>query len=129
MDDVAAGKKDDAVNYVYGNEYNTSIAKINQIKSNFLTQLDGRALGEVNRLIGVSYFISFCFFITLILVVALQVITYRFCKFRLLRPIIEIRDEMGADCFRQPVIRLRPGTGHQRNRHAGGSPSIPQRQS
>ncbi len=81
MDDVAAGKKDDAVNYVYGNEYNTSIAKINQIKSNFLTQLDGRALGEVNRLIGVSYFISF--------------ITYRFCKFRLLRPIIEIRDEMG----------------------------------
>ena len=95
MDDVAAGKKDDAVNYVYGNEYNTSIAKINQIKSNFLTQLDGRALGEVNRLIGVSYFISFCFFITLILVVALQVITYRFCKFRLLRPIIEIRDEMG----------------------------------
>lgn len=95
MQDAAAGDKTSAIQYVYGTEYNTSIAKINQLKSSFLEQLDQRALGEVNRLIGVSRIILACFVIALILVIVLQGLTYWIIKSRLLIPIIKIKDEMG----------------------------------
>lgn len=95
MKDVAAGNEDAAVNYVYGNEYETSVAKINQIKSDFLVELDQRALGEVNRLINVSYFILTCFGLASILVIFLQILNYRMTKDKVLKPVIKIRDEMG----------------------------------
>lgn len=96
MEDVASGHKDNAIQYVYGEEYNSSIAKINQIKSEFLTQLDQRALNEVNRLIGVSYFILSFFIIALILVIVLQFLNYRLTRSKVLHPIIKVRDEMEA---------------------------------
>lgn len=95
MNDVAAGNRADAIEYVYGDEYSASIAKINQIKSDFLIKLDQRALGEVNRLIGISYVILSCFSLAFVLVVLLQILNYRMTKKRVLAPIIEIRDEMG----------------------------------
>lgn len=95
MKDVAAGHMDAAIDYVYGPEYTASITKINQIKSDFLTQLDQRALGEVNRLIGISYFIMTCFVIVLVIVIVLQVLTITLTKKKVLYPIIRIRDEMG----------------------------------
>lgn len=95
MNDVAAGKKQEAIEYVYGKEYSDSIAKINQIKSDFLTTLDNRAEGEVNRLISISYFILFCFILAILAVVAAQAATFFVTKNQLLRPVIRIRDEMG----------------------------------
>lgn len=95
MQETAAGRKENALQYVYGDEYSNSIAKINQLKSDFLTELDQRAAGEVNRLISVSYFILFCFGLTVALIVVLQALTFLFIKNRMLRPIIKIRDEMG----------------------------------
>lgn len=95
MNDVAQGNKADALDYVYGKEYSTSIAKINQIKSDFLVKLDQRALGEVNRLINVSYIILTCFISSLILVAVFQLLNYRLTKSKILYPIIKIRDEMG----------------------------------
>lgn len=95
MNDVSAGDKDAAMDYVYGDEYNSSIDKINQIKSDFLIKLDSRALGEVNRLINVSYIILSFFIFALIIVIILQIVNYRVCKFWVLKPIVAIRDEMG----------------------------------
>lgn len=94
MKDVALGDRNAAMDYVFGDEYSSSIEKINQIKSDFLNKLDNRALGEVNRLIGVSYIILFFFGLALVIVVILQIINYRVCKLQVLMPIIEIRDEM-----------------------------------
>lgn len=95
MNNAAAGKKQEAIEYVYGNEYSTSIAKINQLKSDFLTELDNRALGEVNRLINVSYVILVCFIIALVFVIVLQAVTFGLIKQRLLSPILKIKNEMG----------------------------------
>lgn len=95
MQDAAAGDKVSALQYVYGDEYNSAITKINQLKSDFLTELDQRAEGEVNRLIKISYFILFWFVMALLLVGVLQAITFLLTKNRLLQPIIKIRDEMG----------------------------------
>lgn len=94
MEDVASGHKDNAVQYVYGEEYNSSIEKINQIKSDFLKQLDQRALNEVNRLIGVSHVILSCFIVALLLVILLQFLNYMLTRSKVLQPIIRIRDEM-----------------------------------
>lgn len=95
MNDVAKGQREDAIQYVYGAEYNTAVAKINQIKSDFLTELDERALNEVNRLIGVSHVILSCFAVGLFLVIILQILNYRLARRNILQPIIKVRDEMG----------------------------------
>lgn len=95
MENVKAGKREDALAYVYGSDYENSIAKINQIKTDFLVKLDARALGEVNRLIGISYFILFCFAVALVGVMAMQILNFQLTKKKVLLPIIKIRDEMG----------------------------------
>lgn len=94
MKDVASGNMADAIDYVYGDDYSSSIARINQIKSDFLVKLDQRALGEVNHLIGISQFILFCFILALILAILLQILSYRLSKERVFKPLIKIRDEM-----------------------------------
>lgn len=95
MQDVADGRREEAIAYVYGPEYDASVTKINQIKTDFLAKLDERALGEVNRLIGISYFILFWFAVALICVMAMQVLNFHLMKKKVLQPIIKIRDEMG----------------------------------
>ena len=95
MEYVKQGDKESALEYVYGDEYSNSISKINEIKSSFLEMLDERALGEVNRLIGVSMFISFFIYGSVIVVVILQVLTSYFTRKRIIAPIVTIENEMG----------------------------------
>lgn len=95
MKDAEAGNRYDAIQYVYGEEYDDSISKINQIQSDFLDALNERSLGEVNRLIGTSYFILSGFSLAVVAVILLQLLSYRMSKKRILMPLMEIRDEMG----------------------------------
>lgn len=94
MEYVKQGDKGSALEYVYGDEYSNSISKINEIKSSFLEMLDERALGEVNRLIGVSMFISFFIYGSVIIVVILQVLTSYFTRKRIIAPVTTIENEM-----------------------------------
>lgn len=94
MDDVQAGRLDDAVDYVYGPEYSDSIAKINTIKSNFLTSLDNRAVTEINRLIGVTAIIRVCMVLSLILIGVIQLVNTLIVRKRIIFPLIHIRDQM-----------------------------------
>ena len=94
MKDVASGNMSDAIDYVYGDEYSSSIARINQIKSDFLVKLDQRALSEVNHLIGISHFILSCFILALIFAILLQILNYWLSKEWVFKPLIKIRDEM-----------------------------------
>lgn len=95
MKNVADKKEKDAISYVYGNEYSASIAQMNQIKSDFLSTLDQRTLKKVNSLIGISNILLIFLAFALILVALLQIMNYRLCRRRILKPIIDIRDEMG----------------------------------
>lgn len=94
MKNVSTGKKNLAIDYVYGKEYSDSIAKINELKAKFLQTLDDRALGEVNRLIGVSKFIRFFMLLSLFIIGVLQLFNVWIIRRRLLNPIIQIRDQM-----------------------------------
>ena len=94
MNNVKAGKMDEAVNYVYGKEYAESITKINALKTKFLETLDARALGEVNRLMGVSNIIQICIILSIVVVAVFQLSNVILLKRKLLRPMVVIRDQM-----------------------------------
>lgn len=94
MEDVAAGREQEAIEYVYGNEYSDSIAKINTLKTQFLETLDERAQSEVNRLIKISYIIRFLLYFALFVVVVLQLLNSYFVRKKLIHPIISVETEM-----------------------------------
>ena len=95
MDNVMEGDREAAVKYVYGEEYSTSIAKINELKSTFLKTLDERAVEEVDGLIGTSKIILTCLILSLVLIAVMQVLTSYFTRKRIIRPIVKIQNEMG----------------------------------
>ena len=47
---VQEGKIQEAIDYVYGEEYSESIAKINALKEQFLDALDVRSLSRIELL-------------------------------------------------------------------------------
>ena len=94
MENVKAGKMDLAVDYVYGQEYSDSIAKINEIKSNILASLDHRSEKEIKRLEGVSTLIKSVCFLFIFAVVFMQGAVILYVRKKMIRPIVAIRDEM-----------------------------------
>lgn len=95
MKNVQSGQSQKAIDYVYGEQYSSAIAKISALKMQFLETLDARAVAEINRLFFVRNVIMVCFVIALIFVGAMQVVTSIFTRLRIMRPIVQIRDEMG----------------------------------
>lgn len=94
MQDVDNGKMDEALDYVYGKEYSDAIAKINQLKADFLVELDARALGEVNRLITVDKVIIGFFLLSVVLIVIMQSLIILFTNRRVLKPVIAVQKQM-----------------------------------
>lgn len=95
MNNVQAGRRDEAIDYVYGEDYSTSIAKINSLKEEFLADLDERTLDEVNSLVEETDHIKTNMTVILVIVVLLQVISMIFIRRNVLRPVIEVRNQMG----------------------------------
>lgn len=95
MEQVQAGEQGAAVNYVYGEEYSSSISKINALKEEFLETLDARTLLEVETLNHSSSMIQFLMVVALVMVGTLQVISMWVIRRRILRPVIAVRDQMG----------------------------------
>lgn len=95
MEQVQGGEQAAAVNYVYGEEYNDSITKINALKEQFLETLDTRTLQEVESLNHASGMIRLLMVVALAMVGTLQVISMWVIRRRILRPVIAVRDQMG----------------------------------
>lgn len=95
MKDVQEGKMEAALDYVYGTQYNTSIAKINSLKEEFLETLDNRTANEVSTLAVRVNFIKVVIFIALIIVGILQLYIMAVTRSRILSPVISVRDQMG----------------------------------
>lgn len=95
MKDVQEGKMEAALDYVYGTQYNTSIAKINSLKEEFLETLDNRTANEVSTLAVKVNFIKVVIFIALIIVGILQLYIMAVTRRRILSPVISVRDQMG----------------------------------
>lgn len=95
MEDAGAGRMDDAIQYVYGEEYSTAIGKINEIKTDFLDMLDSRTHGEADRLTGITFILETITFILIVLVGATQIFTLQIMRKKILRPIAAVEEEMG----------------------------------
>lgn len=94
MKNVQNGKKDAAVNYVYGDEYSDSIAKINSIKSEFLKMLDTRASQNVQSLNRRVDVLQIATIIISVFVAVMQIFSYFILRKRIIRPIIQIENGM-----------------------------------
>ena len=75
MKNVQEGKREEAIDYVYGEEYNASIAKINELKEQFLADLDQRTLTDIEALQKEAGFIRFTMILAFVLVGVIQLIS------------------------------------------------------
>jgi methyl-accepting chemotaxis protein len=95
MKNVQAGKREEAIDYVYGTDYKTSIEKINSLKEQFLTRLDARAKEEVDTLSRRTEIISTAIFIAVLVVGIMQLCSMIFIRKRVLHPVITVKKQMG----------------------------------
>ncbi len=95
MNHVQEGNMEEAVQYVYGEDYSASIAQINAIKEQFLGDLDNRTSTEVNSLQHETEVIKMNMIAALIVVAVMQLLNMIIVRIRLLRPMIVVRDQMG----------------------------------
>lgn len=94
MENVQAGKMAEAIDYVYGASYSSSIVEINAIKEQFLQDLDNRTLEEINTLTTKLESIKFRMIVALILVGIIQILNMIVIQIRVLHPLIAIKDQM-----------------------------------
>lgn len=94
MKNVQAGRLTEALDYVYGEDYSTSIAKINSLKEQFLETLDSRTNAQVHTLAVQVNGIRGVIVAVLILVGVLQLFVMRVTRKRILSPVISVRDQM-----------------------------------
>ncbi len=95
MEDAHAGRMDEAIDYVFGKNYETEVAQINVIKAEFLEMIDVRTRAEVNRQTGVAVGLQILTFIMVVMVVAMQIINFLIIRKKVLQPIAAIEQEMG----------------------------------
>lgn len=95
MENVQNGLMKEAVDYVYGDEYNASISEINSLKEQFIQDLNMRTLEEVETLIQSSNYIKIAIIFAVFMVGIIQLINMTVIKKRVLNPIIKVRDQMG----------------------------------
>ena len=95
MESVKQGNLKDAVDYVYGIDYQNSITKINALKEQFLSALDKRTSEQVKGLKLQSEIVRGLIFLSMIIVALMQFFVMSVTKKRILKPIFVIRDQMG----------------------------------
>lgn len=95
MNQVTAGDRESAVDYVYGSDYSNAIAQINALKEQFLTALDTRTKARLDDLNGQAAFIRQIMSAALILIAVIQLIIMLVTNRRVLRPVVAVRDQMG----------------------------------
>ncbi len=95
MENVQRGRQDRALDYVYGEEYSTAIAQINQLKEQFLSTLSARTLAEVNTLSYQTTISRITIFLALLAVGIIQLFVMRVVRREVLAPVLTVRDQMG----------------------------------
>lgn len=94
MEDAKAGKKQAAMDSVYGKEYEQTIQKISSIKTEFLEMLDNRTQNAINELMIYDSILKYISILCLILVIILQIISQIIIKKKILEPVFKVKNEM-----------------------------------
>ncbi len=94
MENVQSGRMQQALDYVYGKEYQEAITQINALKEQFLEALDTRSFALVRELSDLLSRIQTFMVLALMLIVLMQLMNMVVVRRRLLRPVLAIRDQM-----------------------------------
>ncbi len=94
MNNVKAGKKNEAIDYVYGEAYSTAITKINALKDEFLEALDERSARQIEILMEKTGLIKAEMIVAFIVVAITQLINIVITRVRVLTPVVLVRDQM-----------------------------------
>jgi methyl-accepting chemotaxis protein len=94
MENVQDGKMQQALDYVYGKEYQEAIAQINALKEQFLEALDTRSLASVQELSALLNQIKTFMVLALMLIALMQMMNMFVVRKQLLRPVLALRDHM-----------------------------------
>jgi len=86
--------KESAIRYVYGEEYNASIAQINLLKNEFLAHLDKRTANEISELSNACDFLNRTVGTIICISILLQIIFSIYSIRRIIKPILAIEKEM-----------------------------------
>ncbi len=95
MKEVQAGEREKAVDYVYGAEYSTSIAKINELKENFLAALDDRSLEQIRDLEKQADYIELTMICAFAMVGLITILNMVVTRVQIMRPVIAVKNQMG----------------------------------
>ena len=95
MKNVQEGNLEEALDYVYGDEYSSTILQVNELKDAFLDALETRTFKTIQKLNMRSTIIQILLFAALVLVIIIQLIVMSVTRKRILKPIIAVRDQMG----------------------------------
>lgn len=94
MKNVQAARPGAALDYVYGREYNDSIAQINNLKDQFLSALDTRTSSQIESLLQKTNQIRIQMIISLLLVEFMLLCNFLLIRIKVLRPIIAVKKQM-----------------------------------
>ena len=93
MKEVQEGRKEEALTYVYGPEYNTAITQINALKEQFLKDLDERTMREIDKLDQSAKTIEVRMIFALGIVVVMQLLNMIVVRWKILRPVLAIKKQ------------------------------------
>ncbi len=94
MEEVQAGNKAEAIDYVYGKDYSDSIAQINSLKEQFLADLDQRSLAQVQELEAKADSIRLSMFLALAMVGIIQLLNMAVSRIMIMRPVLKVKEQM-----------------------------------
>lgn len=94
MELARAGKKDMAIDYVYGDKYNQSYVQIRTLQSQFLQNLDARTTKEIAHMKKVLYALNMANYIMIFAIMCIQLVNYIAMYKKVIRPITALQNEM-----------------------------------
>ncbi len=94
MTDIQNGRTDEAMNAVFGEFYETTIAQIRNLQTDFLSMLDTRTASHVVELKAVTVTAEITLLVFIALVIILQVVLSVVTRKLIINPVIMLRDEM-----------------------------------
>lgn len=94
MSNVEHGRTEEALSYVYGDQYITATDQISDLKTQFLTTLSARTLEEFNALDRLTMVSRVAIFLALLMVGIIQFFVMRIIRKDVLTPVLAVRDQM-----------------------------------
>lgn len=94
MEDARAARTEQASEYVFGSEYESATDRINEIKGEFLDMLESRTQKKIDRLEAASRVLQAFTFLMILMVAAMQAVTFLVMRKKVLTPIAAVEKEM-----------------------------------